>query len=476
MSFLWYDLETFGIDPRRSRIAQFAAQRTDEDLQPIDAPIVLFCRPANDLLPSPAAALVTGITPQQARREGLREAEFIGRVLDEMTVPKTCTLGFNSLRFDDEFIRYSAWRSFHDPYEREWKNGNSRWDLLDVLRLAYALRPDGIAWPRRDDGALTLKLTELTAANGIGHEHAHDALADVHATIAMARLLKAAQPRLFAYALTLRNKRIAGGLCDVARMTPVLHVSGRYPGSRHHAALVAPICMHPSIANRVIAFDLDADPQPLLELDAGDIADRLYTPSADLPDGVARIPLKEIHLNRSPMLVSLSSLRAPDFQRLQIDPDVARQRADCLLRMPDLGEKVRAVFARPLSAGSDADAAIYEGFAPDTDKRLFPRIRAAAPETLPTFADPLRDRRLHELLFRHQARNWPETLDHAQQKRWNDYRRRRLVEDAGLSEYTVSRHAAEVAALRTLHAGDGRAQVLLDAMDDWRNEISGDLH
>src|SRR5690606_19285189 len=146
-SFLFYDLETFGADTRRSRIAQFAAIRTNEALEEIEAPVDFMARPADDLLPSAGAALVTGITPQRAMREGSAEFEAFARIVEEMSRPGTCTLGYNSLRFDDEFVRNGLFRNFHDPYEREWRNGNSRWDLLDVLRLAHALRPDGIQWP-----------------------------------------------------------------------------------------------------------------------------------------------------------------------------------------------------------------------------------------------------------------------------------------------------------------------------------------
>jgi exodeoxyribonuclease-1 len=151
-SFLFYDLETFGSDPRRSRVAQFAAIRTDADLNPIDAPISVFGKPADDLLPSPIASLITGITPQAALRDGVNEARLFGQIFDEMSRPETCTVGYNSLRFDDEFVRHGLFRNFHDAYEREWRGGNSRWDLLDVFRLAHALRPQGIAWPTREDG------------------------------------------------------------------------------------------------------------------------------------------------------------------------------------------------------------------------------------------------------------------------------------------------------------------------------------
>src|SRR5690606_14886863 len=146
-SFLFYDLETWGIDPRRTRIAQFAAIRTDTELRQLGAPIEFMVRPADDLLPSPGASMVTGLAPQDTLQTGLGEAEAFARIVDEMARPGTCTLGYNSLRFDDEFVRHGLFRNFHDPYAREWRNGNCRWDLLDVMRLAHALRPEGIAWP-----------------------------------------------------------------------------------------------------------------------------------------------------------------------------------------------------------------------------------------------------------------------------------------------------------------------------------------
>ncbi|PIQ38278.1 MAG: exodeoxyribonuclease I [Lysobacterales bacterium CG17_big_fil_post_rev_8_21_14_2_50_64_11] len=475
-SFLWYDLETFGKDPRRTRIVQFAAIRTDAELNPLDEPCVLWCQPADDLLPSPAATLITGITPQQAQREGMPEADFIGRVHELLAQPGTCAVGYNSLRFDDEFIRFGLFRNFHDPYAREWARGNSRWDLLEYLRLAYAMRPDGLQWPRRDDGFASFKLVDLAAANGVSHQHAHDALSDVQALIGLARLAQRAQPKLWDYALTLRNKRSAAAHIDVTAQIPLLHVSGRFPASRRHAALVLPIARHPHIDSRIIAFDLAQDPGQLLALDADDIADRLYTPAADLPDGEQRIALKEIHLNRCPSLVPLEFVRDADCARLGIDMQSSLANAELIRRASGLPETLRRVFARSSGfAPGDVDASLYDGFIADADRRHCERVRATPPERLGhehfAFADP----RLGELLFRYRARNWPDTLDADERARWDDYRRQRLQTDIGWSEYTFASHAAEIAQLRQHHAGDGRAQTLLDALQAWAAQLQAGL-
>ncbi|MDQ3206061.1 MAG: exodeoxyribonuclease I, partial [Pseudomonadota bacterium] len=471
-SFLFYDLETFGADPRTTRVAQFAAIRTDADLNQIEEPVSIFVRPADDLLPSPVATLITGITPQQAQRDGMCEADAFALICEEMSRPETCSLGYNSLRFDDEFIRHGLFRNFFDAYEREWRGGNCRWDLLDVMRLAHALRPDGIAWPRREDGATSFKLEHLAAANGVREGDAHEALSDVRALIGLARQLKAAQPRLWSYALRLRDKRHCATLLDTIAMQPALHVSQRFPASRMCAAPILPLARNPRIDSRVIVFDLAQDPQSLLELDADGIADRLYTPSADLPEGEERIALKEVHLNRCPALISWEHLREEDFARLCIDPAQVQARAAMLRDAgPALVEKVRQVFAGDRArTPSDVDASLYDGFIGDGDKRLFREVRGTPPQALGQRQFGFRDARLPELLFRYRARNWPDTLSPEERDRWDDYRRGRLQRDAGLSEYSFDSFDLELQSLRAARSGDEPALALLDRLQAWRLE------
>ena len=498
-TFFWYDLETFGRDPRRTRIAQFAGIRTDAQLNPVGEPVSLFCRPADDLLPSPEATLITGITPQRAVKDGLCEAEFFARIFDELAQPGTCAVGYNSIRFDDEFIRYGLYRNFYDPYEREWRNGNSRWDLLDFMRLAHALRPEGLNWPQRDahgrasgsalpsvaasagragaaeDGTTSFKLEDLADANGTRTGSAHEALSDVRALIGLAQKVRAAQPRLWDYQYAQRDKRKVAALLDVVGMTPVLHISGRYPAARMCAALVVPVARHPRIDSRTIVLDLDADPQPLIDLPAEDIADRLYTPAADLPEGEQRIPLKEVHNNRCPVLVPLDFLRPADFKRLGIDREAALARCERLRGERGLAEKVRQVFAMEKHReAADADAALYDGFPSDADKRVFPVVRSTSPTKLAALESKFAEPRYRELLFRYRARNWPDSLDNAERQRWNDYRRNRLHHDGGLSEHGFESYFAEIAALRNTH-GPGAAQALMDSLEAWGKDLQQQL-
>ena len=476
-SFLFYDLETFGQDPRRTRIAQFAAIRTDAQLNEIDTPVSFYVRPADDLLPSPYATMVTGITPQHALAEGIGESEALARINDLMSRPGTCALGYNTLRFDDEFIRHGLFRNFFDPYEREWRNGNSRWDLLDMLRLMHALRPDGITWPKREDGATSFKLEHLADANGVRDGDAHEALSDVRATIGMARLFRSAQPRLWDYALRLRDKRFVTSLLDVTALQPLLHISMRYPASRLCAAPVLPLTVHPHIANRYIVFDLDGDVEALLQLPAETIAERLYLRASELPEGVQRIPLKEVHANKVPALVAWNHLRPADHARLGIDVATVDANAARVREAgPALVEKVRQVYGgERVATVSDVDASLYDGFLADGDKALMSRLRTSPPAELAGFAERLKDPRMPELLFRYRARNHPQTLDAGERGRWNDCRRQRLLGDAGLGEQTLPEFRAQLDTLALEHAADPAKLALLQHLRDWGTDLEQSL-
>ena len=473
-TFYWHDYETFGTDPRRSRPAQFAGQRTSLELEPIGEPLTLFCKPAPDVLPTPVSCLITGITPQQAERDGVVEAEFAARVHDELALPGTCGTGFNSIRFDDEFTRQLLYRNFHDPYTREWENGNSRWDIIDLARMSYALRPDGIEWPRRDDGTASFRLEDLSAANGLQHTRAHDALSDVEATIALARLLRTRQPRLFDFLFALRQKRRAFELLDVVRRTPVLHVSSRYPSDRGCCTIVAPLAVHPQQPNKVIVFDLDADPAPLLELDADDLADRVFTPRADLPEGIERIPLKAVSANRSPALAPLSALAGVDTARIRLDPERCLDHWRRLSGSDGLADKVARVFAAGGTQGApaapiDADLALYDGFMNDADRMRLRDVRATPPHMLGARAFGFADRRCEDLLFRYRARNYPETLSLEESARWDAFRRTRLTTATDATALTLEDYFREISVLRD--GADGRAAGILDALEQWGRQI-----
>ncbi len=455
-SIYWYDFETWGNEPRRDRASQFAGIRTDEDLNIIGEPLVMYCKPADDFLPNPMACLITGITPQRALSEGLPEVEFCERILAEFAQPQTCVAGYNSIRFDDEVTRQLLYRNFHDPYEREWKNGNSRWDIIDMVRLCAATRPEGINWPKKEDGSNSFRLEELTKANSIEHADAHDALSDVLATIELARLIKEKQPKLYDYVYQLRSKQKVQAEIDLKTRKPVLHVSVMYPASKGCLALVMPLCPHPQNSNGVIVYDLREDPAVLQDLDEEEIRLRLFTPRQEMPEGVERIPLKVIHYNRCPVVTSPAVLSAERAELFGIDLARSREHWESLQNMPALVKRLQKVYrAEQHEQESGPDFMIYSGgFFSDQDKDLMNVLRATTPEELGRLDLPFRDSRLTEMFFRYRARNYPATLNEDEQQRWQQFRISR-VSDARERQ----RYADDMEQARSL-ASDTQRDVL----------------
>lgn len=465
-TFYWHDYETFGIDPRRDRPVQFAGVRTDADFNIIGEPLVVYCKPAADYLPNPDSCLITGITPQLAEQKGVCEAEFIDKIHQQLARPNTCTLGYNNLRFDDEVTRNGLYRNFYDPYAREWQNGNSRWDIIDVVRAARALRPEGINWPVNEDGRPALKLDQLTAANGIAHESAHDALSDVHATIGLARLVRQAQPKLFEFLMQHRVKAKVLELLQLGSFEPVVHISGRYGAVNLCLAIVLPICKHPTNTNGIIVYDLSVDPGPMLSLSVEDIKQRLFIATDNLPEGVARIPLKTVHINKCPVLAPVSVIRPADAQRLAIDLALCRGNIDRIKAATELAKKLAAVFSGHAYSeqDSDPDLAIYSGgFFSDADKRKMEKIRASSPGQLAKTAFGFTDSRLPEMLFRYRARNYPQTLNADEQLRWNAFCRNRLNGTQAGASITLDAYFARLHELKNSQQGNADIINALDA-------------
>ena len=466
----WHDYETFGADPSRDCPSQFAGVRTDEDLNVIGEPLSLYCQPPVDRLPSPVACLVTGITPQKAREKGVPEPEFIAGVYRELALPGTCGVGYNSIRFDDEVTRYALYRNFYDPYEREWKHGNSRWDIIDMVRLARALRPEGIEWPNYDDGSPCFKLEELTRANGITHQAAHDALSDVLATIAMARLVKEKQPKLYRYVYEHRTKSRVAGLIDLQGQTPFLHVSGKLPRENGYTALMMPLARHPTNQNAIICCNLMGNTSELMDLPAETIRERLFTRTDDLPEGIERPPLKNIQINRCPVVGTPKLLDAEAAKRLRIDVRACERNWQAL-RGRDLSAKLSEVFAAPsFERAEEADRQLYAGFLNDIDRALLPEVRSASPAELAADQFHFSDERYERLLFLYRARHYPDTLTEEELHQWEEWRFQRLTNPSS-GYLSLDAYHEEIDQLLARPETGERERSLLQALREWGDQI-----
>ena len=477
-TFLWHDYETFGVQPRSDRPAQFAAIRTDAELNEIGTPLMLYCQPAPDFLPDPQSCLITGITPQRCLEHGVPEHLFAAAIEEAFATPGTIGVGYNTIRFDDEVTRFLFWRNLIDPYAREWQYNCGRWDILDMVRTAYALRPDGIEWPRHAEGRPSFRLEHLTAANGLSHESAHDALSDVRATIALARLIRQQQPRLFDFCVALHKKDRVSAEIGWPLQRPFLHISGMVPPERGCIALVWPLAEHPTNRNELIVWDLAHDPAQLSGMTASDIRLRMFSKAEALPEGVTRLPIKTIHLNKSPIVIqNLQTLPAQRARHWQIDLEAALRHADSAAGVTVPASVWKQVFERAPQPLPDIDEDLYGGFIGKSDRHQLEQLRRQTPQQQAGTTLQFEDKRLEELVFRYRARNFPQTLDSDDVLRWETHRAARLFDGAGNAR-TLAKLFEEIDALSETVADSpseqiaARGEEILGALYDYAETIA----
>ena len=427
-TFFFYDLETSGLDSRSDRIMQFAGPRTDMDLSPIGEPGNILVALNDDTIPSPDALMVTSITPQKTNDEGYSEADFAKKIINEFFTPDTIVVGFNSIRFDDEFIRHLLWRNFHDPYEWSWKDGRTRWDMLDVVRMTRALRPSGINWPVDEKGEPTNRLELITRANDISHESAHDALSDVEALIGVARLIKESQPQLFNYLLTMRDKKEIKKIINLDDKKPFVYTSGRYDKQYAKTTVAFPLTSAPN--GNILVYDLRYDPTPFIGLSLKELATKIYaTWDERQKEGFLALPVKPLQYNRCPAIAPLGVLEQDDgWQAIGLDRSVIEKHQKTLLTHADFAEKVRSIYEdKPeFKSSPDPEGQLYNGFLADQDRLRVDAVRNASSHDLADFHPEFSDERLSGLLLHYKARNFPNSLSKDELASWESWRADRL--------------------------------------------------
>ncbi|MDB5164902.1 MAG: Exodeoxyribonuclease [Candidatus Saccharibacteria bacterium] len=444
-SFFFYDLETTGINARTGRVMQFAGQRTDADLNPIGEPVNVLIKLSPDVLPEPDAILITGITPQQTLADGLTEAEFLKYFYEEVVQPDMIFTGFNSVRFDDEFMRFLHYRNFYDPYEWHWKDGCSRWDILDLVRMTRALRPEGIEWPFASSGKPTNRLELLTTMNKLDHYQAHDALSDVHATIAVAKLIRDKQKDLFDYVLNSRNKKDPKALVEAGQ--PFVYTSGKYGSEYLHTTAAVLLAKHTQ-RDEALVYDLRVDPTPFLDMSVEQIVEAWkYTRD---PEAV-RLPVKTMKYNRCPAVAPLGVIKDQDVQeRLQLPLEAVTKHLAILKKHQiEFAEKIRQAVVAMDAAREQSqvtlvddeltvDERLYDGFIDKADAVTMKALRAAKPAEITELANKFKDARLKSLAPLYKARNYPKALTPEERAWWDEFCAKKLMgggTDSRLAKY-----------------------------------------
>lgn len=468
-TFYWHDYETWGANPLVDRPAQFAGLRTDTDFNVIGRPLTLYAQPTPDFLPNPEATLITGITPQLAAKQGVGEAEFSKAIATEFQKPNTTIIGYNNIRFDDEVTRLLFYRNFYDPYEYSWKNGNSRWDLIDVVRACFALRPDGINWPENADGQPSLKLEHLSVANNIEHGQAHDAMSDVYATIGLAKLISEKQPKLWQWAYSIRRKQKLLNLFNWQAPEPLAHVSGFYGTANRYLSAILPLGFHPKQNSNVIAWDLRVPPMDFADKSVEELTELTYTSRRELEEqGLQKSGIQNIHLGRCPFLAPIKTISAEAADSAALDTTALETNAKWLQENSDFRDKLMLVFeqTKEFAPRTDVDHQIYDGFFSPQDKKHMEIIRSSEPHQLAGLELDFQDQRMPALLFRYRARNYPSTLSDKELNKWRLFCQQRLIEPPeGL--LSAEGFALKLEDLANQHQEDAHKLRLLKSLYDY---------
>ncbi|MXP56166.1 exodeoxyribonuclease I [Pantoea sp. Mhis] len=469
-TFLFYDYETFGKNPSLDRPAQFASLRTDLYFNIYDEEHIFYCKPASDYLPQPEAVLLTGITPQKAITYGVTEAVFAKHIYGFFTKPQTCIVGYNNLQFDDEITRNIFYRNFYDPYSWSWQNHNSRWDLLNVMRACYALRPEGIVWPKNNNGFPSFKLKDLTKANNIIHRQQHDAMSDVYATKSLAKLVKNKQPKLFDFLFTYRNKKKLISLIDITQMKPLVHISSIFGASCGNTSWISPIAWHPNYRNILIIIDLASDITELLALKIDKLIEKIYTYSnSSKLDMYPKLPIKLVNINKCPIFIPANILNLENANRLNISRQHCLDNLNILLKCNKLRDKIinicTAAAMKPCAYSDNVDTQLYNGFFSNTDRAKMQILRQTSPQNLSDLNLKFEDQRISKLLFLYRARNFPKTLNINEQYYWQQHRYKIL------NPKRMQTFFSEIESLKILYKTQKEKIFLLKELDSYAQTL-----
>ena len=444
-TFFFYDLETSGRFPSKDRIMQFAGQRADMNLDLVGDPVNILVKLPNDTLPSPIAISITGITPQSTQ-SGLSEADFCGYVTREIFTQNTIAVGYNSIRFDDEFMRYCFWRNFYDPYEWQWKDGREKWDLLDVVRLTRALRPEGINWPIDKNGKATNRLELLTKANSISHESAHDALSDVIALINVTRLIKEKQPKIFDFLLKIRNKNEVLKYVDINNPRPFVYTSGRYKSEFNKTTVAYPLT---ASKTGILVYDLRYNFAEVKK-------------EREEKGALSLFPVvKELKPNRCPAIAPIAVLEQNDgWNKIGLSEELIESNLKILKKNIDsVLEIVQATdMTKEFSSeGLEVESKLYDGFLNDSDKSACRQVRNMSQYDLALSTPYFIDDKLHDLYIHYKGRNFPETMSDSEKNSYENYRKTRILEQ----ERDFSKELTEL-----------KDESLVNILKEWRHQIS----
>ena len=400
MSFVFYDTETTGTHTSFDQILQFGAIHTDSELNELGR-LDIKCRILPDIVPSPGAMQITGIRANQLIDSSLpSHYEMVRHVREKLlSWSPAVFIGYNSIGFDEHLFRQALYKTLHPPYLTN-TNGNSRTDAMRMVQAASIFTPNALKIPVGDRRKRVFKLDRVAPANGFAHERAHDALADVEATIFLCRLLAEQAPDVWSSFMRFSQK---AAVIDYISSERIFCFSDFY-FSQPFSCLATRIGINSKNSSEFYIFDLEVDPSRLLRLSQKKLITRL---------GESPKPVRRLRSNASPILWAAEE--APDIASAKhIGIEELERRVQFLESNGEFCDRLIDVFEaakEPRGPSPYVEEQIYDAFFTDIDQELLESFHRAPWEERPAIVDRLKDERLRILGHRLIHSERPNLLD-----------------------------------------------------------------
>lgn len=465
-TFLFYDLETTGLNKAFDQILRFAAIRTDMAFHEIDRH-ELSVRLRPDVIISPRA-IMTHRIPVAESLQGIPEYDAVLQIHKWMNAPRTISLGYNTLGFDDEFLRFSFHRNLLPPYTHQYANGCRRMDILPYTVIYRLYSEETLTWPEID-GRPTLKLEHLSEANNLASGPAHDAMVDVKATVALAELLSKEQ-KIWKFLSGYFDKRI-----DTERIDELPPASRNISGSHQLGLLVSHemgkenFYQAPVIS---IGSSIPYSNQTLwLRLDLPEL-------QATTPETVSDSSwVVRKRMGEPPFILPPHDRY---WQRITNERrDFARQNIAWISSHPELFREIidyHRSFQYPEIPDLDPDAALYQmGFLSSREEALCRRFHEAPFHEKTKMIDQFPRTETRNLAIRILMRNHPGDIAESDKSQWERYMKRvnpkeekdALVDYRGEKRITPEAALTEIASIRREGAIDNEQRRLLEELENY---------
>ncbi|WP_320196876.1 exonuclease domain-containing protein (plasmid) [Agrobacterium rosae] len=415
MGFVIYDLETSGLNKRFDQILQFAAIPTNDDLEQIAAPVNVRARLLPSIVPSPGALHVTQRSISHITDASLPTLYQAACEIHDasMSWSPSMFLGYNSIRFDEEFLRQTFYQNLRHPIYVTNLNGNNRGDALRLLRGVALLSPDSIAVPIDADGRRSFRLEDLGPANGFNPDKRHDALSDAEATLHLCRLIRDRAPGAWSNFSRFANK---SNVIEFIHDEDAFALLGERADSDFFS--VTHVGQSPKDKNLQYCLDLNSDYVALDRMSHVELCEQVKDPGG---------PIRKFRANASPVMAPLWELE--DQGLLSASSDDISHLGRQIRSNEDLLNRLRSAIVdseRVWPESVHLEEQIYNGFASDTDVALCQRFHQIPWEDRTALIARFQDKRFYRLGRRLIYHERPDLLEHNQFASMRDEVRQRL--------------------------------------------------